>query len=113
MTFIIIEPRGEVLINVIFDWFENYNSKHQDNLCPNNLLLPSCDAETLNKLLCVIIYKTRTTSGECYPPKSVYSLLLGILHYMRPENLSYPNFWIRKLQNSPNSLLLRIICSKI
>ena len=29
-----------------------------------------CDAKTLNKWLCVFIYKMRTTSGKCYPPKS-------------------------------------------
>ena len=78
------------------DWFENYNSKHPDDLCPNKVLLPSCDAETLNEWLCVFICETRTTSGESYPPRSVYSLLSGILRYMRSENPSYPNFLDKK-----------------
>ena len=78
------------------NWFENYNSKHPDDLCPNKVLLPSCDAETLNEWLCVFICETRTTSGKSDPPRSVYSLLSGILCYMRSENPSYPNFLDKK-----------------
>ena len=45
---------------------------------------------------CVFVCETRTTSGECYPPKSIYSLLSGILRYMRSNNPSYPNFLDKK-----------------
>ena len=37
------------------DWFESYSSKNPDDLCPDKLLHPSCDAKTLNKWLCVCL----------------------------------------------------------
>ena len=46
------------------DWFENYHWKHPDDLCPNKVLLPSCDAETLNEWLCVFICETRTCNSS-------------------------------------------------
>ena len=39
------------------DWFESYNSKNSDDLCPDKLLHPSCDTKTLNKWLCAFVYE--------------------------------------------------------
>ena len=74
------------------DWFNHYNAANQENQCPEEVLLPSCSAETLNKWLCVYAVETRSHTGEAYPPSTVYSLLCGILRYMKSENPMYPNF---------------------
>ena len=39
-----------------------------------------------------ICSRTQSHTGEAYPPTTVYSLLLGVLHYMKSENPFYPNF---------------------
>ena len=38
------------------------------------------------------VTETRAHNGEKYPSKTLYSLLSGVLSYMRTENPSYPNF---------------------
>ena len=55
-------------------------------------MLPSCSKELLNEWLCVYITETRNHNGEKYPPKTLYSLLSGILREMRAKNPGYPNF---------------------
>ena len=35
------------------DWFHGYNSRNPDNKCPDELLLPTCSVEVLNKWLCL------------------------------------------------------------
>ena len=73
------------------DWLSDYNLRNPESVCPEEVILPSCPAETLNKWLCVYAVETRSQSGEPYPPASLYSLLSGILRHMRSENPTYPN----------------------
>ena len=54
--------------------------------------MPSCSAETLGKWLPVYVTETRNKAGQPYPPKTVYSLLSGILRHMTIQNPNYPNF---------------------
>ena len=60
--------------------------------CPDEILLPSCSKELLNKWLCVYVTEMRNKDGDLYPPKTVYALLCGILCEMRIANPDYPNF---------------------
>lgn len=78
------------------DWFKAYNARNPGNECPNDVLLPSCSTEILNKWLSVYIAETRSSTGESYPPATLYQLLTGILRHMRSENPSYPNFLAKK-----------------
>lgn len=45
-----------------------------------------------NKWLTLFIAETRNQNGDQYPPRTIYAILSGILHYMRSENSEYPNF---------------------
>ena len=74
------------------DWFNEYNRCNPDDKCPEDVILPTCSAEVLNKWLCVYVAETRSCSGEAYPPATVHSLLSGILRHMRSQNPMYPNF---------------------
>lgn len=74
------------------EWREEYNRRHSDKSCPEEVLLPTCSKELLNEWLCVYITETRNKNGEPYPPRTVYSLLSGILREMRVQNPEYPNF---------------------
>ena len=58
--------------------------------------MPKCSAELLDKWLPVYVMETRNKSGDPYPPKTIYSLLTGILRHMTTENPSYPNFLEKK-----------------
>ena len=80
------------------DWFSGYNTRNPDNPCPDEVLLPSCPAEVLSKWLCVYVAETRSHTEEAYPPTTVYSLLSGVLRYMKSEN---PISWIRTILLSP------------
>ena len=81
------------------DWLRDYNLRNPESVCPEEVILPSCPAETLNKWLCVYAVETRSQNREPYPPASLYSLLSGILRHMRSENPSdsvtfrYGNFY--------------------
>ena len=44
----------------------------------------------------MFVTETRTLNGENYPPRTLYSLLTGVLRHMRAQNPSYPNFLDRK-----------------
>lgn len=74
------------------EWHEDYNARNKEKPCPEEVILPTCDKTLLNKWLCVFVSETRNRNGEKYPPRSLYSLLTGILRYMRTENPHYPNF---------------------
>ena len=74
------------------EWFKDYNRKNADKLCPEDLLLPTCSPELLNKWLCVYVTETRNQAGDPYPPRSIYALLCGILREMRVQEPNYPNF---------------------
>ena len=44
----------------------------------------------------MFVTETRTLNGENYPPRTLYSLLTGVLRHMRAQNPSYPNFLDRR-----------------
>ena len=71
------------------DLLSDYNLRNPESICPEEVNLPLCPAESLNKWLCVYTVKTRSQSGEPYPPASLYSLLSGILRHMRSKNPTY------------------------
>ena len=73
------------------DWHSDYKSRYPD-MCPQEILTPYCSKENLNKWLSTFAVETRNHQGKPYPPKTIYSLLCGILHEMRNTNPHYPNF---------------------
>jgi hypothetical protein len=70
-------------MNNLKDWLEDYNKRHPHSLCPLDILSPRCTSELLNKWLAVFVTETRNQKGEPYPPKTIYSILCGILREMR------------------------------
>lgn len=76
----------------------NYNSWWQWHVkqdcegLPPVILMPECSVELLNHWLPIYVSETRNQEGKRYSPKTLYSLLMRILHYMRLENPHYPNF---------------------
>ena len=79
-------------IKYLQDWFHDYNQRHPDSCCPDDVFLPKCSKELLNKWLFVFVLETRARNGDPYPPKTLHSLLTGILRHMRTKNPDYPNF---------------------
>ena len=70
-------------IKIFTDWFAAHNSDAtDDDLCPEEVLSPSCTGDLLNRWLCVFISETRAHNGEECPPRTLYSILTGILRYM-------------------------------
>ena len=59
-------------------------------------MTPSASKEDLNKYLTIYIAVTRNKNGDRYPPRTINSLLSGILRTMRAKNSSYPNVLNRK-----------------
>ena len=51
--------------------------------------MPRGSFTSIITLLCVYAVETRSHTGESYPPSTIYSVLCGILRYMKSEN---PNF---------------------
>ena len=60
------------------------------------MLHAECLANELNTWLPVYAAETRNKEGERYSPKTIYSLLTGILRHMTTENPRYPNFLDKK-----------------
>ena len=77
-------------------WFEWHNRQEGAETCPDEVLSPSCSSKTLNQWLPVFVAETRNKDGKRYPPKTLYSLLTGILRSMTLENPRYPNFLEKK-----------------
>ena len=76
----------------LWEWFDDYNKRNPDNMYPDVVLSPSCSKELLYKWMCIVMNETWAQNGEPYPPKTLYSLLCGILRDMRACNTTYPNF---------------------
>ena len=55
-------------------WFADYNQQNPEQKCPDEVLLPSCSKELLNKWLCGYVVETRSKDGNPYPPKTVSSV---------------------------------------
>ena len=79
-------------LKTLHDWFDDYQERNPDLLCPNSFLTPSASKEILNKFLTIFIAQVRNQHGDRYPPKTIYSLLTGILRSMHSDNVFYPNF---------------------
>ena len=65
-------------------------------------------------ILCLFVVEARKTNGEPYPPKTVFHLLAGLLHYARSGSVQqYPNFLdpkdvrFRKLQGTMDNTHFR------
>ena len=77
-------------------WYKDYNERNKDNPYPDTILTSGSLATLLNKWLKVFVVETSAQNGENYPPRSLYSLLTGLLRHIHAENPSYPNFLDRK-----------------
>ena len=86
-------------LKTLHDWFTDYQERNQDSPCSESFLTPSASKENLNKCLTVFIAEARNQAWELYPPKTIYSLLTGILRSMRAKNASYFNFLDKKDQS--------------
>ena len=84
-------------MNNFEQWMQWHNCQDGSEACPDFVLSPECSPELINKWLSVYVCETRNKSGGDYPPKTLYSLLTGILRHMKSLNPSYPNF----LEKSP------------
>ncbi len=83
-------------LKTLRDWFDDFQERNPDSPCPHSLLTPTATKEVLNKYLTVFIAEARSQNGDRYPPRTIYSLLTGILRWMRTQNASYPNFLDKK-----------------
>ena len=92
------------------EWYVDYNSRNPDTECPVDILSPSCSEELLNKWLCVYVVETRNQDGNLYPPKTVYTLVCGILREMRVAIQNTQICLKRKTQVSTVFMLHSIIC---
>ena len=80
----------------LHDWYTDYQERNPESPCPESILTSSPNKEDLNKYLTIFISETRNQNGDRYPPRTIYSLLSGILRAMRAENPAYPNFLDKK-----------------
>ena len=55
-------------------------------------LLQSNDPEKLCKFLSLFVVEARKKSGERYPPSTIHQILCGLLHHMRQQDCTCPNF---------------------
>ena len=75
-------------------WLEQRNSRAAaigEDACPVDLL-SSTDHSVLSRSISLLISETRRTDGSLYPPKTLYQLLCGLLHYIKSQNPAAPNF---------------------
>ena len=78
-------------MNNLRDWWKWHNSLGTEK-CPEVVLRSDCSADVLNVWLPMYVTETRNKEGKKYCPKTIYSLLTGILRHMTVENPRYPNF---------------------
>ena len=74
------------------EWQADYNSRHPDQPCPEDILL-SDSSKDLSYWLQKYVLGTRKKSGEKYPPKTVYLLLCGLNRYMKGKKLNSFNIF--------------------
>ena len=63
-----------------------------DKQVPSNLLECATSPGVISKWLALYIAETRKENGDCYPPKSLYALLAGLLRYCQSQNPACLNF---------------------
>ena len=72
-------------------WFK-WRCECKESSPPEIIWTPECPRELLNRWLPAYVAETRNKEGQKYSPKTLYSLLTGILHFMTTKNPRYPNF---------------------
>jgi len=82
-------------MNNLRDWWKWHNSLGTEK-CPEVVLRSDCSADVLNVWLPVYVTETRNKEGKKYCPKTIYSLLTGILRHMTVDHPRYPNFLDKK-----------------
>ena len=65
--------------------------EEREKQVPDDILETACP-EILCKWLGLYVAETRKIDGSCYPPKTLYILLTGLLRHMRTLNPNCPNF---------------------
>lgn len=66
------------------DWRKDYNERHTDCQCPEDLLL-SGSPKDVSFWLQKYVLGTRKKTGDRYPPKTLYLLLCGLNRYMKQK----------------------------
>ena len=51
------------------DWYQDYNARNPEELCPKEVISPKFSSALLNTWLCIFISETRNQNGEQYPPR--------------------------------------------
>ena len=75
-------------------WRDSRNTRFvgdSKNLVPS-AILKTTDAAVLSRWFALYAAETRKNDGSRYPPKTIYSLLAGILRHMRSLNPACLNF---------------------
>ena len=81
-------------------WRQSRNKRFSGNpekQVPGNFLEGTDDPAALCKWLTPYVAETRKQDGSKYPPKTLYSLLTGLLRHSRAQNPNCPNFLHRCL----------------
>ena len=79
-------------VSTFNSWLRARNAREtEENRVPMDLL-QSNDAALINKWLTLYVAEVRKKDGSQYPPKTVYTLLTGLLRHMRSINPRCPNF---------------------
>ena len=63
-----------------------------DKQVPEKLLECAYDPGVVSKWLVLYIAETQKENGDCYPPKTLYALLAGLLRYCQSKNPTCLNF---------------------
>ena len=102
------------------EWRVAYNATTLSGRnCPEDLL-QKADPKELNKWLARYIAETRREDGSQYPPKSLYSLLRGLLWHIRADSTcEAPNFLLKNdtrfkdLHNAMDNVYRHLNCKGI
>ena len=81
-------------VNNFSAWQRDYNTRHPEKPCPDDLLL-SDSASDVASWLEKYVLSTRKKTGEPYLPKMVYLLLCGLQCYMKEEKVCAMNIFDR------------------
>ena len=75
------------------EWISECNSKYAEDQVPEDFLDQNFAERStpLNHWLSRFIVEARRQDGENRPPATLHSLLVGILRYMREQNLDTPD----------------------
>ena len=94
------------------DWAKSRREKVPQEPIPDNLL--SCnDAASVNKWLCHYVLETQQESGKPSPPKTLYSLLCGLLRITRSNKVPFNFFDKSDATFHELHLTLDIVCSEL